>query len=55
MTDNVLAVTILRKETVYMHAESRQARDKLLHEFLECIDRAALRMSGCLHCQLQCH
>ncbi|KIP12399.1 hypothetical protein PHLGIDRAFT_61638 [Phlebiopsis gigantea 11061_1 CR5-6] len=36
--ENALAVTILRKETVYMYAESQQARDKLLHEFLECID-----------------
>lgn len=39
-----IAVTILRKETVIMHTRSRQDRDRLLHEFRECIDRASTCM-----------
>ncbi|EKM61149.1 uncharacterized protein PHACADRAFT_247557 [Phanerochaete carnosa HHB-10118-sp] len=37
-----IAVIILRKETVIMHTKSRQDRDRLLHEFRECIDRASI-------------
>ncbi|GJE87627.1 RhoGEF domain-containing protein [Phanerochaete sordida] len=36
-----IAVTILRKETVFMHTKSWQDRDRLLHEFRECIERAS--------------
>ncbi|KAI0348503.1 hypothetical protein BDW22DRAFT_1385910 [Trametopsis cervina] len=45
-SDSALAVTILRKETVIMSCESRSMRDKLLEEFRDCIDRAALLQGG---------
>lgn len=41
--DTALAVTILRKETITMYCETPALRDKLVSEFLECVDRAALR------------
>ena len=40
--DTALNVTILRKETVTMYASSRQLRDKIVAEFNECIDAAAM-------------
>ncbi|KAI0788546.1 hypothetical protein C8Q75DRAFT_719820 [Abortiporus biennis] len=36
-----LNVTILRKEVLTLQAESPQLRDKLIHEFRECIDAGA--------------
>ena len=41
-----LAVTILRKETIIMHTQSPMARDKLINDFMDCIDRASTRMSS---------
>ncbi|KAF7800025.1 hypothetical protein EIP86_011268 [Pleurotus ostreatoroseus] len=45
-SDTALNVTILRKETVTMYASSRQLRDKIVAEFNECIDAAAMLMPG---------
>ncbi|KAI0094766.1 hypothetical protein BDY19DRAFT_914501 [Irpex rosettiformis] len=45
-SDNALSVTILRKEIIVMSCESRPKRDKLIAEFKECIDRAALLQPG---------
>ncbi|KAI0691336.1 hypothetical protein BC835DRAFT_122657 [Cytidiella melzeri] len=41
-SDTALAVVILRKETIIMSCDTRSKRDKLIAEFMECIDRAAL-------------
>ncbi|ORX34393.1 hypothetical protein BD324DRAFT_643385 [Kockovaella imperatae] len=38
---NILTVTIMKKETFVIHAESEVARDKILHDLYECIDFAA--------------
>ena len=40
-TDTELTVTILRKETLTLRAESPQLRDRLVFEFRECIDTGA--------------
>lgn len=39
--DTVFSVAIMRKETLYIHTESIQARDFMLKEFRECIDFAS--------------
>ena len=38
---NVLTVTIMRKETFIIHAESEVARDQIVHDLMGCIDFAA--------------
>ncbi|KAK7694812.1 hypothetical protein QCA50_002000 [Cerrena zonata] len=40
-SDTELAVTILRKETLILRADSPQLRDRLVYEFRECIDAGA--------------
>lgn len=49
LPDVAFTVTILRKETVTMYCDSQHLRDKLVAEFMECIDRAALCMSFLPH------
>ena len=36
-----MAVTIMRKETFVIHAESNVARDQMLRDLIDCIDFAA--------------
>ncbi|KAI0080080.1 hypothetical protein K474DRAFT_1590791 [Panus rudis PR-1116 ss-1] len=42
--DTALSVTILRKETLTLYADSPQLRDRLVHEFRECIEAGASLM-----------
>ena len=44
--EHVLQILIMKKETLYVHAESAQVKDQMLRDFQECIDAgAAVRMS----------
>lgn len=43
LSATALAVTIMRKETLILHAGSPGLRDKLIAEFRECIDAATAR------------
>ncbi|EMD42226.1 hypothetical protein CERSUDRAFT_110759 [Gelatoporia subvermispora B] len=43
-SDTAFVLTILRKETMYFHTDSRQLRDRLVTAFRECIDTAASLM-----------
>lgn len=38
--DNAVQVTIMRKEKLILEFESRQVRDRVMAEFLECIEFA---------------
>ncbi|OCH95804.1 hypothetical protein OBBRIDRAFT_822716 [Obba rivulosa] len=40
-SDTALTVTILRKEVMFVHVDSRRLRDRLVSEFRECIEAAA--------------
>ena len=44
---NVLTVTIMRKETFFIHAESEMARDNMIKDLLDCIDFASNGMLCC--------
>lgn len=44
---NVLTVTIMRKETFFIHAESEMARDNMIKDLLDCIDFASNGMFCC--------
>lgn len=43
MIANVLSVTVMRKETFVIHAESEIARDQIVKDITECIDFASTR------------
>lgn len=43
---NVLTVTIMRKETFFIHLDSEAARDQLLRDIIDCIEFASSGMSG---------
>jgi hypothetical protein len=40
-SEHVLQIVIMKKEILYVHVESAQVKDQMLHDFQECIDTGA--------------